>query len=414
MLLWLKGGMGSEREIKMLKYMIVLYITLLATDIFWALAESGIYIPEHYINAAINAISITSVALGCYCWYRFVGGRLNALYCSKNLFSKLMNIPIVVICFLNLISTFTGWIFEIRPDGKYIEGPLFWIQCVITFFYLLVPTIDAFIHIFKTRVRSQRIEYISYVVYMLIPFSVVIVEEKVRNVPLLELSIFVVLQVLFLTIYVDREKALMQKEKELTDSRMAIMLSQIQPHFLYNSLEVIQYMCRGKAPEAEQATIEFAQYLRGNLDSLSRHDPIPFLQELQHTKNYLSLEQKRFGEESLIIEYSIETTSFRIPALTLQPIVENAVRYGIRQREGGGIVRISTSETDGNYVIEVCDNGVGFDAATTKPDGRTHIGIDNVRNRLHEMCNGILTISSTPGEGTVAVLTIPKRGNITA
>lgn len=197
------------------------------------------------------------------------------------------------------------------------------------------------------------------------------------------------------------------RERELLDSQTKIMLSQIQPHFLYNALCVIQDLCHGAAPEAEQATVEFSEFLRSNLDSLQATAPIPFGAELKHTQNYLALEQRRFGEDLRVV-YDIETQDFSLPALTLEPIVENAVRYGVLQREEGGTVWISTREEAHFFRVTVRDDGVGFDVMVPKQDGRSHIGIQNVRDRLERMCGGSLTIVSTPGEGTVATITVPK------
>lgn len=198
-----------------------------------------------------------------------------------------------------------------------------------------------------------------------------------------------------------------RRERELQDSQTKIMLSQIQPHFLYNALCVIQDLCHGAAPEAEKATVEFSEFLRSNLDSLRATDPIPFTAELKHTRNYLSLEQRRFGDDLQVV-YDIETMDFSLPALTLEPIVENAVRYGVLQREDGGTVWISTKEEQDAYRVTVRDDGVGFDVTVTKQDGRSHIGIQNVRDRLERMCGGSLVIVSTPGKGTVATITVPK------
>lgn len=198
-----------------------------------------------------------------------------------------------------------------------------------------------------------------------------------------------------------------RRERELQDSQTKIMLSQIQPHFLYNALCVIQDLCHGTAPEAEKATVEFSEFLRSNLDSLRATAPIPFAAELKHTRNYLSLEQRRFGEDLKVV-YDIETQDFSLPALTLEPIVENAVRYGVLQREDGGTVWISTREEKDAFCVTVRDDGVGFDVTVPKQDGRSHVGIQNVRDRLDRMCGGSLVIASTPGKGTVATITVPK------
>lgn len=195
-------------------------------------------------------------------------------------------------------------------------------------------------------------------------------------------------------------------EKELTESRIAIMLSQIQPHFLYNALNTIHYLCRTQPQKAVQVIENFAAYLRGNMDSLTRETLIPFEQELIHLKNYLSIEQLRFPDVEII--YCLQVTEFRLPALSLQPLVENAIRYGVTQREEGGVVTISTWEEQAFWFLQVEDNGVGFDPSLPKEDGRSHIGITNVRKRLDALCGGTLSITSRPNEGTRVTISIPK------
>lgn len=197
-------------------------------------------------------------------------------------------------------------------------------------------------------------------------------------------------------------------EKELMESKIAIMLSQIQPHFLYNSISCIQELCLLEPKKAYDALAQFAHFLRGNMDSLTSTRPIPFEQELRHVKNYLALEKIRF-EERLSVEYQIEEEGFFIPALTIQPIVENAVRYGISKKKSGGTVMI-TSRSDGEeIVVTVSDDGVGFDTTQfiDKKDGRSHVGMENVRNRLKSQCNGRLEVTSSP-EGTTVRIILPK------
>jgi len=208
-------------------------------------------------------------------------------------------------------------------------------------------------------------------------------------------------------------KALSEKkamEHELTQSKISTMLSQIQPHFMYNTLAVIKHLCETDPQTAKETIIEFSNYLRGNIDSLSQVELIPFDKELTHTETYLKIEKKRF-DDMLNINYDIKVRDFYLPALTLQPIVENAVRYGVTKKDDGGTVNISTEETDYNFLITITDDGVGFDMQNqyTQND-RRHIGIENVRNRIFSMCGGTINIQSKPGEGTIAVISIPKRG----
>lgn len=198
-----------------------------------------------------------------------------------------------------------------------------------------------------------------------------------------------------------------QMQRELYESRVKIMVSQIQPHFLYNSLSSIAMMCTIDPETAQEATVTFADYLRGNMDSLKQNKPVPFSQELEHLKKYLYIEKLRFGKK-LNIEYDIQTEDFVIPQLTVQPLAENAVKHGISKKRGGGTLTISTRETEDSYQVIVADNGKGFDVNEVKNDGRSHVGMENVKRRLHDMVGGQVNIVSVIGEGTVATVTLPK------
>lgn len=230
-----------------------------------------------------------------------------------------------------------------------------------------------------------------------------------------EIGILIYSIIQFITIMTLTKKSFIQAakskkmENELLQSKISVMLSQIQPHFLYNTLVVIRQLCDINPKTAKQAVTEFANYLRGNLDSLTLNTTIPFEKEMEHVENYVSLEKKRFGDK-INVEYEIEITDFQVPSLTIQTVVENAIRHGITKRPQGGTVTIRTSEDSNNYIIEIHDNGVGMDL--TRPvqqnDNRSHIGMENVRNRIESMCNGSLLFDSTPNIGTTVYMTIPK------
>lgn len=206
-----------------------------------------------------------------------------------------------------------------------------------------------------------------------------------------------------------KELELEQKvlQAQLQESRISVMMSQIQPHFLYNSLAVIQELCHGDPEKAETAIGNLADFLKGNMSILMSDKVVAFEDELNHTKKYLEIEYLRF-EDQLQVEYDINAMEFSLPALTLQPIVENAVRYGVRKREDGGLIKISTYEQETYFVVSVEDNGSGFDIKDSYGDERVHIGIKNVRERLSHMCDGKLRIESKPGEGTTVSILVKK------
>ncbi len=197
-------------------------------------------------------------------------------------------------------------------------------------------------------------------------------------------------------------------KRELGELNTTLMISQIQPHFLYNALNTIKYMTKKDPKTAEQAIVKFSNYLRANMDSLTQKEPIDFTKELEHVKNYIDIEQLRFGER-LKIAYDIEVENFTIPPLTIQPIVENAIKHGVNQKPEGGTVKISTSETETSFVVLVSDDGVGYDVNQILDDGRSHVGITNIKKRLRTMLGATVTINSVMGEGTQVTITIPKK-----
>lgn len=218
--------------------------------------------------------------------------------------------------------------------------------------------------------------------------------------------------VVFFGDYIENKKRLLLQKAELaeqankqTEMQTALMLSQIRPHFLYNALTAIRNLCKNDPMEAYTALGNFADYLRGNMDALGSGRIIPFEKELEHVRTYLMLEQMRFGDE-LNVEYDIQCCEFALPALTVQPIVENAVRHGATMKENGGMVTIRSIRTEEGIVITVTDNGPGFDPNAPLSDGRSHLGLENVRKCLTASGCGELQLDSTPGTGTTVTIRI--------
>ena len=194
-------------------------------------------------------------------------------------------------------------------------------------------------------------------------------------------------------------------EAQLKESRVAIMLSQIQPHFIYNTLGTIERMCLKDPRKANELVRNFSLYLRGNFSELDSVTPIRFAEELKHVEYYVNIEKVRFPDMS--IEYDVETTEFVLPALSVQPLVENAIKHGLMRLETGGTVMIRSYETPTHFCVEVKDDGVGFDP-TMPIDEKKHVGLRNIRGRLKAMVDGDLILESKPGVGTKAVIMIPK------
>ena len=192
---------------------------------------------------------------------------------------------------------------------------------------------------------------------------------------------------------------------QLTESRISTMMSQIRPHFIYNTLGSIEQLCDIDPEKAGELVHNFAKYLRGNFGELDNPRPILMSQEMEHVQYYISIESVRFPDMTFL--FKMNSDDFHIPALTIQPIVENAIKHGLMKLSKGGTIRVESYETDTHYCVSVEDNGMGFDTNELL-DERKHIGIHNIRERLKAMVDGTLEIESTVGVGTKVLITVPK------
>ena len=204
----------------------------------------------------------------------------------------------------------------------------------------------------------------------------------------------------------ENEKILLNAQ--LAESRIATMMSQIRPHFIYNTLGSIEQLCSFDPPKAGELVHNFAKYLRGNFGELDNPRPILMSQEMEHVHYYTSIEHVRFPD--MTFSFEMNSVDFHIPALTIQPIVENAIKHGLMKLEKGGTIRVESYETATHYCVTVEDDGVGFDTRVLL-DKRKHVGIRNIRGRLEAMVGGNLEIESTVGVGTKVLITIPKEGS---
>ena len=319
----------------------------------------------------------------------------------------MQRIAVGVLFALHLVLVFLGHIsalyFRIDAQGNYVRGPMYWMFPLET---VLPLVIDMTLLIWE-RNRFTRREKAAFWTYCALPAAAVLLSLWVNEAIVIYATIAAALT-MFIFILADHVDRYRRQERENADMRLAVMLSQIRPHFLYNSLSVIQNLCHGAAPEAEAATIKFSRYLRGNMNALTAAPMIPFADELAHTKNYLELEQMRFGD-GLSVSIDAGAADFVIPPLTLQPIAENAVRHGVRKKESGcGAVSIRTREHADCWEVSVTDDGPGFDPTRIPTDGAPHIGLQNVRERLGSVCGGTLRIDSRAGEGTTVTIILPK------
>ena len=209
-----------------------------------------------------------------------------------------------------------------------------------------------------------------------------------------------------------KDKELRELEHELQMSRLRNFTGQMQPHFLYNALGSIQEIILDDPEYASELIGDFTVHLRSCIRAMASDEPIPFEQELSNIKAYVNIERMRFGDKLKVL-YDIGTADFNILPLSVQPLVENAIRHGIYERgELGGTVVIKTQSCGDSVRITVEDDGVGFDVekyrAAVISGNSDSTGLKNIMFRLDKMMRAKVEVKSVIGKGTTVAITVPK------
>ncbi len=313
-------------------------------------------------------------------------------------------IPVAANALLHVTALFSDVCFGISESNHFYRGPLGYSCHIVSALLLLFLAVLSV----KEYTRVKKLEAVFPLANILIIVAAVICDtffssgdSVVSYTTAASVSACVFYYIwLHLQFVREHEQALM------AEGRIQIMMSQIQPHFLYNTLSTIQALCKTDPEKAFETTEKFGTYLRQNIDSLGQTKLIPVRKELDHVRIYAEIEEIRFP--GLRVEYDTPDLDFRIPALTVQPLVENAIRHGVRIRKEG-IVSVSTRQTKDGHEITVSDNGKGFDVNAAEALEGTHIGLRNVRERLAQLCGGTLTVESEIDKGTTVVIRIPAQ-----
>jgi two-component system LytT family sensor kinase len=200
----------------------------------------------------------------------------------------------------------------------------------------------------------------------------------------------------------------------LMEAEVRALRAQISPHFIYNSLNAIASFINTDPERARELVVEFADFTRY---SFRRHGDFTTLaEELRCIDRYLLLERARFGERVQVsLRIAPEVLGTVIPVLSLQPLVENAVRHGLEAKEGAGHITITANDSGAFAEVTIEDDGVGMDPAELQSmlaghrDG-DHVGLRNVDARLRQVYGDQhgLVIETAPGEGTLITLRVPK------
>lgn len=330
------------------------------------------------------------------------------LYYSKEDIKKsklfYINISLLTLLFALLVSTqFTNAFYYFTEDNQFIRGDLYPIL-IIPMIGLILINLFAII---KKRNQLGKRHFVSFLIYLL-PLLIVMIVQMFASVFIL-IVIAVSLSALSMLAIIMQEyiEQYLDQQRKIADQRASIAVLEMRPHFIYNTMTSIYYLCEQDAQKAQQVTLDFTTYLRKNFNAITNKDPIPFIEELEHTRAYLAVVKAQF-EDNLVVTFDTPHTSFRLPPLTLQPLVENAVKYGMDSDAPEALsVSIKTEKTNTGNILVVEDNGPGI---SQDDNNEPHIALKNIRERLSAI-GATLAISSHENGGTIINIFIPDKIN---
>lgn len=307
-----------------------------------------------------------------------------------------------------IVSQFTGWLYSIDENNTYARGSMFYLSSIYAAGIMLCVLLYMSPRFSHLPARDKR----TAVLYIAIPTVGLVLQALFYGFVFIQIAILVVMETVLLRSLKEHTNKIIKQNRELAEKEIAIskmrerlLLSQVRPHFVYNSLTAMQRI-EGNPPETIKAIDDFAKYLRQNLSVAEGVTTVPFDAEIKHIKSYVDIEKLRFGDE-LNVEFDIRDNAFEVPVLSIQALVENAIKHGVMNKIGGGTVKVSSYKEGVYHVVKIEDDGVGFDV--NKPIDAGHIGIRSTKDRLEYYVSGDLKIESEEGKGTIATVTIPVR-----
>jgi len=309
------------------------------------------------------------------------------LYCCGEDYKKsaVMRIQVALTCTLvaaEFLAQLTGEISS-APGAETRLGP--WIVLFLALSF--ATTVVCLVALFRRWKKLSGVQRVMFLIMFLLSFFATD-------------SIVIVFLEFLLSSDLVRHYLAQKEEAAQQQARIAVL--QMRPHFIHNTLTSIYYLCAKDPGKAQQAILNFSRYLQNNFDAIVEEGAVPFTEELEHAKAYLAVEQA-CHEGQLLVELDTPVTFFRIPPLTLQPIVENAVKHGLDPDSEPLRIAITTRDTGPGVEIAVADTGPGF----TPPDEGQGFALENIRGRLKAQCDGTLAIEAPEEGGTKATIFIP-------
>jgi len=338
---------------------------------------------------------------------KYIAEKIETPFLKKEVFAfELLQIPNIL---LLLLTPFTNALYYIDTNNNYNRSWGYWIWQTVT---ILTFVFIGIVIIAKWRNISSYLKRII-ITATIFPMTALVTSPFIPAGCLNNIMVAVTALIMFI-IY-EKNKAettlkfayeLERAKTELAESRLTMMLAQIKPHFIYNSMNAIMELCYTEPELAAETIAHFSDYLRGKLNAFDSKELSWFDDELMLIKEYLSIE---YADRNKVfrMEYGLACTDFRLPALTIQPLVENAVKHGIDRYSACSLVQLITYEDEHSIYIRVTDNATAEQGDDTLFAESRGIGLNNARERLQMLCGGDISVTHDEN-GTSVVVNIPK------
>lgn len=368
----------------------------------------GMRLINYSCNIGCNSLMIMNAVL----FFDFAYKSLNI----KSRTRRISYIAVYIIAGVGVLAELLnykyGFYYSIDQSNKYIRNQIGSIIGYIPFIFILVL---ASYHILVMELPRRT--KITYLIYILMPSIISVWYMVTGYPPTFFVGTFLSVLIIYVNIYIGIGNEVTQYElenayhlAELATLRNKQTLSQIRPHFILNTLGSIEELCIVDAKKAEVAVHHFAKYLRTNMDAITETELIPFGDELDHIHHYIWLEKMRFEEDLEYFE-DIGVSEFYIPILSIQPLVENAVKHGLMGKDEGSLrVELITRYHNDCIEIIISDDGCGFDTSKVMHDGRSHIGMTYAKSSIEKKLGGTFLVKGEIGKGTVVTISIPRKG----
>ncbi len=324
-------------------------------------------------------------------------------YCSEDWKKSALHLAILILwifyCILHIIAHFTEFFYFTSSDGR------FFLKDSHPFLYLpmiAISILSLFFVVLRRNKLSRRLFFASLL--FLIPTMIAtVIHALVFSILVLNISLCISSIVMYILILMDQMEQYRLQQAAIANQNARIMVLQMRPHFIYNTMSSIYYLCEQNPKKAQQVILDLTSYLRKNFNAMVSNNTILFTEELEHIRAYLAVEHAQY-EDNLFVEYDTPHTRFRLPPLTLQPLVENSIKHGMDPDSDPLHILIRTEETKSGSIILVKDDGPGFDPKNVFDSNNA---LANIKQRLEMMCKGSITITSHKGEGSVVKVVIP-------